>query len=85
MSKLSDIWRNNPLFRLILEELINRPAGISERELLDIIKREHGYEVSKVEFYHMLIKLELRGLVRAERISRELIIKISPEITRIIQ
>ncbi len=82
--KLSDTWRSHPLFRVVLEELINRPSGISERELLDIIKREYGYEVSKKELYEVLIRLELRGFIRAERVGRDLMIKLSPEFPKLI-
>ncbi|ABN69821.1 hypothetical protein Smar_0718 [Staphylothermus marinus F1] len=83
MSK--NIWRNHPLFRIILEELINKPTGMSERELLEVIKKEYGYEVSKVELYQILLKLELRGLIRVEELGRDLIVKISPDFSKIIQ
>ncbi|ADI31222.1 hypothetical protein [Staphylothermus hellenicus] len=80
-----NIWRNNPLFRIILEELINKPTGMSIRELIDVIKKEYGYGVSKVELYQTLLKLELRGLIRVEELGRDLIVKISPGFSRIIQ
>ena len=85
MSKLSDIWRNHPLFRLVLEELINKPNGLSEKDLYDIIRKEHGYDISKSELYEVLLRLELRGYIRVEKIGRDLIVKLSPDIERILQ
>jgi len=85
MSKLSDVWRNHPLFRLVLEELINKLTGLSEKDLYDIIRKEHGYEVSKAELYEVLLRLELRGYIRVEKVGRDLIVKLSPDIERILQ
>ncbi|MCD6301574.1 MAG: ArsR family transcriptional regulator [Staphylothermus sp.] len=85
MSRLSDVWRNHPLFRLVLEELINKPSGLSEKDLYEIIKKEHRYDVSKPELYEVLLRLELRGYIRVERIRKDLVVKLSPDIDRILQ
>ncbi len=84
MPRLFEIWRNNPLYRLVLEELVRRPSGISERDLLDTIRKEHGYDVSKAELYEVLMRLELRGYIVVDRVGRDLIVKISPNIDKLI-
>ncbi len=84
MPRFSEIWRNQPLFRLILEEVLNHTGGISEKDLLETLKKDHGIEVSKSEFYEELMKLELRGFIVVARVGRELVIKVSPNITKLL-
>lgn len=68
-----------PLFRVIIEELLNKPQGITVRELMNIIKREYGIETAKNELYATLLKLEVAGFIRVEHVGAELIVKVSPE------
>ncbi len=84
MPRFSEIWRNQPLFRLILEEVLNHTSGVSEKDLLETLKKEHGVDVSRSEFYEELMKLELRGFIVVTRVGRDLIIKVSPNIIKIL-
>lgn len=77
------IWRNMPIYRLILEELIRRPQGMSERELIAVLKKEHGITVSRKELYQALLKLEINGYVRVEPVGKNFVATLSPNIYKI--
>ncbi|MGC9011729.1 ArsR family transcriptional regulator [Thermogladius sp.] len=74
MSKRT-LWRTSPLFRVVIEEVLAKPEGILESELLEILKKKHDLEVSKPELYQALIKLELNGFITSEFIGKELKIR----------
>ncbi len=79
------IWRNMPLYRLIIEELLNKPRGLSERELMNILKKEYDLDFSKNELYQALLKLEINGLIQVDHIGSELVARISPRINKMIK
>lgn len=79
------VWRNMPLYRLIIEELITKPHGLSERELVNILKKEHGIDLSRNELYQALLKLEINGFIRVDHIGGELVARISPYIEKILR
>ncbi len=78
------VWRNYPLFRIILEEALKTPRGVSEDELLEIIRKDYRYDVSRGEFYEALLRLELRGYVVVEQLAKKKIIKPSPYLGKIL-
>ena len=84
MPRITELWRNYPLFRLVLEELLKTPKGLSEKELLEILKKEHGIDVSRPELRETLMRLELRGFTTVDRIGRDLVAKVSPYINKVI-
>lgn len=84
MPRITELWRNYPLFRLVLEELLKTPKGLSEKELLEILKKEHGIDVSRTELRETLMRLELRGFIVVDRIGRDLVAKVSPYINKVI-
>lgn len=69
-------WHDIPIYRLILEILLDKPNGVSDRELLNILKREHGISISRRELAQALIKLEINGYVRVEHSGSSLIIRL---------
>lgn len=77
------IWRNMPIYRIILEELIRRPNGLSEKELIMILKKEHGITISEKELYEVLLKLEINGYIKVEPVGRNIIAYLSPNIYKI--
>jgi len=64
-----------PLHRIVLEIVFSRPEGLSESKLEEIIRKEYGVEVTKSELYHILMRLELQGLIQVENIGREFLVK----------
>ncbi len=84
MPGLSDTWRSYPLFRLVLEEILKNPRGIPVKEILDNIKKEHGYDISKPELYEVLLRLELRGYITVYRIGKEMMAKPSKYIDKLL-
>ncbi|MEM0506063.1 MAG: ArsR family transcriptional regulator [Thermosphaera sp.] len=71
-------WRLTPLFRMILEIVIDHPEGISESDLIDSLKKEHEVDVNRAELYKALMKLELSGYIQVEHVGRELVVRLSP-------
>lgn len=69
------IWRKMPLHRAVLEIVLSRTEGVTESRLIEILKREYDYEPSRPELYHVLMKLELQGLIYVEPVGREYLIK----------
>ncbi len=78
------IWRNYPLFRVILEEVLENPKGLTEKELLEILRKDHNYDVSRGELYEALLRLELRGYVIVTRVGKEKIVKPAPNIEKLL-
>lgn len=78
MSKKT-LWRTAPLFRVVIEEVLSKPDGILESELIEILKKRYDMDISKPELYQALIKLELNGFIRVEHIGKEM--KIRPSKT----
>jgi len=77
------IWRNMPVYRIILEELIRKPQGLTEREIISILKKEHGITVSKKELYQALLKLEINGYVKVEPVGKNIVASLSPNIYKL--
>jgi len=77
--EILDVWRNMPVYKLIIEELISKPQGLSVRELLAVLKKEHGIELNRNELHSALLKLEMNGLVYVEHIGNELVARLSPD------
>ncbi len=77
MSTLSDIWRNRPLFRIVLDELARHGSSLTDTELLDILRNEYGIDVSKPELYKVIMNLELRGYISVSKVKKELHISFS--------
>jgi Fe2+ or Zn2+ uptake regulation protein len=71
-------WRLTPLYRLILEIVIDHPEGVSESDLIDILKKEHEVDVGRAELYKALMKLELSGYIQVETVGKEFVIRLSP-------
>uniref|UniRef100_A0A7J3XZD7 ArsR family transcriptional regulator n=1 Tax=Thermogladius calderae TaxID=1200300 RepID=A0A7J3XZD7_9CREN len=78
MSKKT-LWRTTPLFRVVIEEVLSKPEGILESEIIEILKKRYDIDVSKPELYQALIKLELNGFIKVEHIGKEM--KIRPSKT----
>jgi DNA-binding PadR family transcriptional regulator len=78
------IWRSYPLFRIILEEALKNPRGISEDDIMEILRRDYKYDVSKAELYEALLRLELRGYIVVEQLARKKIIKPSPYLGKLL-
>ncbi|MEM0379883.1 MAG: ArsR family transcriptional regulator [Desulfurococcaceae archaeon] len=71
------IWHDIPVYRLILELLLNKPNGVSDRELINMIKKEHGISISKRELAQALIKLEINGFVKVEHSGSSLFVRLN--------
>ncbi|MEM1628329.1 MAG: helix-turn-helix domain-containing protein [Desulfurococcaceae archaeon] len=78
-------WKATPVFRAILEIAISKPEGVSESELEEILRKNYDIEITKPELYHTLIKLELHGFLRVEHVGKELMIRLSPSFTQLLQ
>jgi|GEM_PF-1519208 DNA-binding PadR family transcriptional regulator len=78
MSK-KPLWRTAPLFRVVIEEVLSKPDGILESELIEILKKRYDMDISKPELYQALIKLELNGFIKVEHIGKEM--KVRPSKT----
>jgi len=77
-------WRDMPIYRLIIEELLSHPQGLSEKDLINILKKEHGIDLSRNEFYQALLKLEVNGLIVTEHVGGSLVARVSPDISKLI-
>lgn len=76
MSKKDDgLFRTMPLFRVILDILWRNPEGIYDRDLIEILREEYDLEVSIDEIYTTLLKLEVNGLIYAEKIGESLLLR----------
>lgn len=64
-----------PLFRVILEILWKNPNGIYDRDLIEMLREEYGVEASIDEIYTNLLKLEINGLIYAEKVGEALLLK----------
>jgi len=78
-------WRITPFFRAVLEVLISRPEGLHESDLEDLLRKEYDLSFNKSELYHVLMRLELSGLIQVEPVGRELFIKLSPRFTDLLK
>jgi DNA-binding PadR family transcriptional regulator len=79
------IWRNRPLFRIIMEELVKEPKGLSVKQLMSTIKKERSIDLSLGELYEALLKLELRGYIRVEPVGKKILVKLSPDVDKLLQ
>jgi len=73
--KENSLFRTMPLFRIILDILWRNPEGIYDRDLVEILREEHDIEASIDEIYTNLLKLEVNGLIYAERVGESLLLK----------
>lgn len=75
--ELFGIWHDTPVHRLVLEVLLSRPNGISDRELMGILKKDYGLSISRRELVQTLLKLEINGYVRVEHVGKLLIVRLN--------
>ncbi len=68
---LSELWRNRPLFKIIIDELARHGGTITDSELLQSIKSNYGFEVSSAELLKALLTLEIRGYIVVNKIRKE--------------
>lgn len=78
-------WKATPVFRAILEVAISKPEGVPESDLEEILKKDYKIELTKPELYRILMKLELYGFLRVEHVGKELVIRLSPSFTQLLQ
>lgn len=71
----NNLFRSMPLFRVILEILWKNPNGIYDRDLVEMLREEYSIEASIDEIYTSLLKLEVNGLIYAERVGETLLLK----------
>ncbi len=67
-----DLWRNRPLFRIVIDEIARHGGRITDSELLEIIRNEYGFDVSMPELYKAIMMLELRGFIYVSKVRKEL-------------
>jgi len=72
------IWRDMPIYRIVMEELARRTHGLSEKDLLTILKKEHGITITRRELYQALLKLEINGYIKVEHVGKSFIITLTP-------
>jgi len=78
------IWREMPIYRLILEELTRRERGLREKELITILKKEYGITVTRRELYQALLRLESNGYVKVDRVGESFLISLSPYLYKVL-
>jgi len=78
------IWREMPIYRLILEELTRRERGLREKELLAILKKEYGIAVTRRELYQALLKLESNGYIKVDRVGENFLVSLSPYLYKVL-
>jgi len=57
------MWREVPLYYVILEILKKRNAPITDEDLYSEVKKSVNYEIAFSDFLKALMKLEIRGLI----------------------
>jgi len=57
------MWREVPLYYVILEILKKRNAPITDEDLYSEVKKSVDYEIAYSDFLKALMKLEIRGLI----------------------
>jgi len=57
------MWREVPLYYVILEILKKRNAPITDEDLYNEVKKSVNYEISFSDFLKALMKLEIRGFI----------------------
>lgn len=72
-------FRSLPLFRLIIDILWRNDEGLYDKDILNILRNKYGLDVSMDELYSTLLKLEVNGLIYAERVGDNLLIKLNKE------
>lgn len=78
-------WRITPLFRAVLEVLAERPEGLGESTLAEILKKNYGLEFTKPDLYKALMKLELQGIIQVEQVAKELHVRLAPNYTKYVR
>lgn len=71
MAIFSELWRNRPLFKIIIDELARHGGTITDPELYQSIKSNYGFEISKAELLKALLTLEIRGYIAVNKIRKE--------------
>lgn len=80
MSKRDNqFFRSLPLFRIIIDILWKTPEGLYDKDILNTLRNKYGLDVSMDELYSTLLKLEINGLIYAERVGDNLLIKLNKE------
>jgi hypothetical protein len=82
-SEVAGIWRNMPIYRLVLEILARRPEGVTERELLTLLKKEYGLAISKKELYQALLKLEINGYIKVEPVGKNIVASLTSYVYKV--
>ncbi len=77
MARISDLWRNRPLFKIIIDELARHGGAITDKDLLESIRNDYGFEVSKNELLSAILALELRGYITVNRVRKDYHIALS--------
>ncbi len=72
------------MFRIVIEEALKNPKGVYVRDLLETIKKEYGYDVSRAELYEVLLRLEVRGYITVYKTGRDLMVKPSRFINKLL-
>lgn len=67
----SELWRNRPLFKIIIDELARHGGTITDSELYQSIKSNYGLEISRTELLKALLTLEVRGYIIVNKIRKE--------------
>lgn len=75
-------WRIIPLFRAILEVLVEKPEGLGESALFESLRKNYGLEFTKPDLYKALMKLELQGIIQVEQVAKELHVRLAPNYTK---
>ena len=57
------MWREVPLYYVILEILKKRNAPITDEDLYNEVKKSVNYEISFSDFLKALMRLEIRGFI----------------------
>ncbi|WP_440059035.1 ArsR family transcriptional regulator [Thermogladius sp. 4427co] len=78
------LWRNAPLYRIVVEEVLSRPEGVLESDLIEILKKKYDIEISRAELYQSLIKLELNGFIHVDYVGKEMKIRPSKNFASIL-
>ena len=69
MSTSDETWRTVPLTAIILEILEQRGGLIKEKDLLKILKRDHGL-FSDAELNKAMMSLENKGLIHVSWLTK---------------
>ncbi len=67
----SELWRNRPLFKIVIDEIARHGGSITFSELYQSIRNDYGFEISRTELLKTILTLELRGYIVVNRVRKE--------------